>query len=162
MKYAGALIITALLASATLAGPARAADVHETVLVQTQQDLLGQYALAALAKNKASTSAAKALASDVATNANKANAWLVTYAKQHGITLPNKPGIVEDEQYGELQGASGSSFDKLFGQDLTVDTQLRVDDLKTLANTSGPLASFAKKQLSAMQRFKSQAKKIAH
>ena len=159
MKYALTILALALSVSSVPA-PASAAEDAQSFLASTQQAILGQYALAALARNKASTSTAKSFAGDIASNADKANNWIKAYAKAHGITLPNKPSTVADEQYGQLQGTSGSSFDKTFGQLMSVEAQLPLGDLQTEASAGGDLGTFAKQQLAAMQKFTQEAQKL--
>lgn len=164
MKFAIAFIAAVLVAGLG-AGGARAASSDDQSFVTTaQSDLLGQYALAALARGKASDSNAKSLASDIATNANTANTWLKKYAATHNISLSNKPPIRADVQYGSLQSSSGSSFDKQFAQDIAVDTQMQISDFQDAASGSSDptLKSFAKQQVAQLQKFTAAASKLQH
>lgn len=164
MKFATALMAAALLA-ALGAGGARAASSDDQNFVSTaQSDLLGQYALAALARNKASNASAKSLATEIATNADTANTWLKKYAASHNMTLSNKPPVRADMQYGNLQSASGSSFDQQFAQDINVDTQMQIGDFQDAASgASDPaLKSFAKQQAATLAKFTAAAEKLTH
>ena len=164
MKFATAMIAAVLIAGLG-AGGARAASSDDQSFVTTaQSDLLGQYALAALARGKASDATAKALASQIATNADSANTWLKKYAASHNITLTNKPPIRTDVQYGTLQSASGSSFDKQFAQDISVDTQMQISDFQDAASSASDpaLKSFAKQQAAQLQKFTDAASKLQH
>ncbi len=167
MKFATAMVAAVLIAGlgAGSAGVARAASSDDQSFVNTaQSDLLGQYALAALARNKASNATAKALAAQIATNADTANTWLKKYAASHSISLSNKPPVRADMQYGTLQSASGSSFDQQFAQDVNVDTQMQISDFQDAASgASDPeLKSFAKQQVAQLQKFTAAASKLQH
>lgn len=164
MKFATAMIAAVLIAGLG-AGGARAASSDDQSFVTTaQSDLLGQYALAALARNKASNASAKALAAEIATNADAANTWLKKYAASHNISLTNKPPVRANMQYGNLQSSSGSSFDKQFAQDIDMDSQMQVSDFQDAASSSSDpaLKSFAKAQVTALQKFSASASKLEH
>lgn len=144
---------------------ARAASSDDQDFVTTaQSDLLGQYALAALARNKASDANAKALASEIATNADSANTWLKKYAAAHSISLTNKPPVRADMQYGNLQSSSGSSFDKQFAQDINIDTQMQISDFQDAASSASDpaLKAFAKQQVAALAKFTAASTKLSH
>ena len=163
MKIAIAMV-AALLVAAFGAGGARAASSDDQSFVSTaQSDLLGQYALAALARNKASNASAKALATEIATNADTANIWLKKYASTHNISLTNKPPVRADMQYGNLQSSSGSSFDQQFAQDINIDTQMQISDFQDEASSASDpeLKSFAKQQVAALAKFTAAAQKIS-
>jgi putative membrane protein len=166
MRMKFATVMTAAVLVATLgAGGARAASSDDQTFVSTaQSDLLGQYALAALARSKASNATAKSLASEIATNADTANNWLKKYAASHNISLSNKPPVRADMQYGTLQSSSGSSFDQQFAQDINVDTQMQISDFQDAANSASDpaLKSFAKQQVTALQKFTAAAQKLSH
>ena len=164
MKFATALMAAVLVAGLATAGARAASSDDQDFVTTAQSDLLGQYALAALAQNKASDANAKALASQIASNANAANLWLKKYAATHNITLTNKPPIRTDVQYGTLQSTSGSSFDKQFAQDISVDAQMQVSDFQDAASSSTDpqLKSFAKEQVAALQKFTTAASKLSH
>ena len=162
MKFGIALIAAALLASASIGGARAASSDDSSFVVTAQADVLGQYALAALARNKAASPTAKALADAIAKNADSANNWLKKYAQSHNVPLKNQPNVRTSAQYGTLQGVSGSSFDKQFAQDVNVDTQMQLGDFQDEASgASDPaLKTFAKQQVSALQKFSSQAGSI--
>lgn len=158
-------MMAAVLVTALGAGGARAASSDDQSFVTTaQSDLLGQYALAALARNKASNASAKALASEIATNADTANNWLKKYASSHNISLTNKPPTRADVQYGSLQSSSGPSFDQQFAQDINIDAQMQISDFQDAASSvSDPtLKSFAKQQAAQLAKFTAAAQKLAH
>lgn len=165
MKFATAMIAAVLVAGLGFGGAVQAASSNDSSFVDTaQSDLLGQYAIAALARGKASNASAKALASDIAANADQANTWLKKYAASHNITLTNKPPIRADMQYGTLQSSSGSSFDQQFAQDINVDTQMQISDFQDAASSSSDpeLKTFAKQQLAQLQKFTAAASKLHH
>jgi predicted outer membrane protein len=158
-------LIAAILVATVGAGGARAAGSNDSSFVSTaQEDVLGQYALAALARSKASDASAKALANMVAANADKANTWLKKYAAEHNVSLPNRPNVRTSVQYGTLQGSSGASFDKTFAQDVNIDSQMQLGDFQDAASgASDPaLKTFAKTQVVELQRFSSEAQKVSH
>ena len=159
------MIATVLAAALSAGGAAQAASSNDQSFVDTaQSDLLGQYAIAALARGKASNPTAKSLAADIATNADSANIWLKKYAASHNITLTNKPPVRADMQYGSLQSSSGSSFDQQFAQDVNVDTQMQISDFQDAASSASDptLKSFAKQQLAQLQKFTATASKLNH
>jgi predicted outer membrane protein len=158
MKYLA--LIAATLVAGSIAGRAVAAHDDSSFVTKVQQDLLGQYALAALARGHA-TGSAQSLANDVAKNAAAGNSWLKSYAPKHGISLPNKPSTIADIQYGQLQGLKGASFNKQLAKDLIVETELRMGTLRAEAAHNTELGHFAKKQLSAMEKFSKEAHSLA-
>lgn len=164
MKFRTALIAAVLVASATL-GSARAASSDDSSFVSAaQQDILGQYALAALARSKASSPTTKSLADAMASNADKANTWLKKYATSHNVSLPNKPNVRTSVQYGSLQTAKGARFDKLFGRDINVDAQMQLGTFQDAASSASDpaLKSFAQKQVELLQKYSSEAQKLGH
>jgi putative membrane protein len=165
MKRCTAFIAALLLVAGGMGSAQAAAGSDDSSFVSTaQSDLLGQYALAALARGKASNPGAKALANEIATNADAANIWLKNYAASHNVILPNKPGVRSDMQYGELQSRSGPSFDKRFAQDVNVDVQMQVGDFQDAASSASDpaLKTFAKKQVAELQKISSEAAKLEH
>ncbi len=158
------MMAAVLVAGLATAGVRAASSDDQSFVTTAQSDLLGQYALAALARNKASDANAKALATEIATNAGTANTWLKKYAASHNISLTNKPPVRSDVQYGNLQSSSGSSFDKQFAQDISVDTQMQVSDFQDAASSASDpaLKSFAKEQVAALQKFTTAATKLSH
>ncbi len=164
MKFATAMMAAVLVAGLATGGARAASSDDQSFVTTAQSDLLGQYALAALARNKASDANAKALANEIATNADAANTWLKKYAASHNISLTNKPPVRADMQYGTLQSSSGSSFDKQFVQYINVDTQMQVSDFQDAASgASDPaLKSFAKQQVATLEKFTAAASKLSH
>lgn len=165
MKFATAMIAAVLVAAFGAGSAAQAASSDDQSFVKTaQSDLLGQYAIAALARGKASNTSAKALASEMATNADSANIWLKKYAASHSIALSNTPPTRADMQYGTLQSSSGSSFDSQFAQDVNVDTQMQISDFQDAASsaTDPALKTFAKQQVAELQKFTTAASKLSH
>jgi putative membrane protein len=158
------MIAAVLIAGLGTVGARAASSDDQSFVTTAQSDILGQYALAALARSKASDAEAKALAGQIATNADTANTWLKKYAAAHNVSLPNKPTIRASAQYGTLQSASGSDFDKQFAQDINVDTQMQLSDFQDAATgASDPeLKSFAKQQISQLQKFTAAASKLQH
>lgn len=128
-----------------------------------QQDVLGNYALASLARGKAQDPSAKALADQVASNAAQASIFIKAYAKKNGVTLESQPSIHASNQYSNISSEKGPAFDKGFAQAIYVDTNMSLDTYKDEA-TSGndpALREFAKKQLAAMQQYAKTAQKLA-
>lgn len=128
-----------------------------------QQDALGNYALASLARGKAQDPSAKALADQVASNATQASIFIKSYAKTHGVALENQPSIHASNQYSNISSEKGSAFDKGFAQAIYVVTNMSIDTYKDeAANGSDPaLREFAKKQVAAMQQYSKTAQKLA-
>jgi len=128
-----------------------------------QQHVLGQYALAALARGRAQDPTAKALAAQVAANAAAASIFIKSYAKAHDVTLSNQPSLHASNQYSKKKKKKGSAFDHKFAQAIYVDANMTIDDFKDeAAHGSDPaLRAFAKKQLAALQQFSKTAQKLA-
>jgi predicted outer membrane protein len=128
-----------------------------------QQDVLGNYALASLARNKAQDPSAKALADRVAANAAQASIFIKSYAKTHAVALESQPSIHASNQYSNISSEKGPVFDKGFAQAIYVDANMALDTYKDeAASGSDPaLRDFAKKQLAAMQQFSKTAQKLA-
>ncbi|HET9030798.1 MAG TPA: DUF4142 domain-containing protein [Candidatus Aquilonibacter sp.] len=164
MKFRTALIATILAASATFGGARAASSDDSSFVVKAQQDVLGQYALAALARGKAGDANAKALANAVASNADHANIWLKKYAKAHNVQLEDKPSMRASAQYGELQSSKGSSFDKYFARDINVDAQMQLGRFQDAASSASDpaLKTFAKQQAAKLEQFSAQAQKMPH
>lgn len=159
------MIAAVIVAAFGAGGAVQAASSNDQSFVNTaQSDLLGQYAIAALARGKSSNASAKALASEMATNADNANIWLKKYAASHSISLSNKPPTRADMQYGSLQSSSGSSFDSQFAQDVNVDTQMQIGDFQDAASSSTDpeLKNFAKQQVAELQKLSAAASKLSH
>jgi predicted outer membrane protein len=155
------LLIAALALSS--AGVARADSSADTAFVQkAQADLLGQYAIAALAKGHTSDPATLSLANEIVQNASASNRFLISYAKSHAIALQNKPDFRTDAQYGVMTSLSGSDFNHKFAQDVYADSQLQDSDFSDAeSGASDPtLKSFAKREDSQLQKFGDQAQKL--
>jgi hypothetical protein len=163
MKFLAAILAAVLVAGLGTGARAASSD-DQSFVAAAQSDLLGQYALAALARNKATTPEAKALANAIASNADAGNSWLKKYAAAHNVALTNKPTVRTDAQYGNLQSASGPAFDKQFAQYINMDAQLQVGDFQDAASgASDPaLKTFAKQQVSQLNTFAAKSDKIAH
>jgi predicted outer membrane protein len=126
---------------------------------KAQADLLGQYALAVLARSHDASPAVQALANEIAANATSGNTFLAHYAKAHGITLSGKPSFRADSQYGEMTGAKGTQFDSRFAQDIYADTQLQQGDFQT--SVSDPsLQRFANRENQELTQIGNRAEKL--
>jgi putative membrane protein len=163
MKLTTTLMTLGFIVS--LCAPAQSADsTPDASFVQAaQSDLLGQYALAALARNKASSPAVKSLALQIATQTDKANIFIKSYAKSHDVSVTNKPTTRADAQYGDIQSLSGTSFDQKFAQDLNVDSEFSLSDFQDEAqNGKDPtLRAFAKEQAQLLQHYSQLAQKLS-
>lgn len=141
-----------------------AVNSDDASFVQTaQHDALGQYALASLARGRASNPSAKALADQVVTNATAANDFIKSYAKTHDVSLDNQPSTRADNQYSNISSDKGSQFDKEFANAIYIDANISLDSYQDeAAHGSDPaLRAFAKKQLAAYQQFSKTAQKLA-
>jgi len=157
------LALVAIALALTNAGTARADSSDDAAFVQkAQADLLGQYAIAAIAKKHTSDSATLALANEIIQNASASNRFLTAYAKAHSIALQNKPDFRADAQYGDMTSLSGSDFNHKFAEDIYADTQLQDGDFSDAeTSASDPaLKSFAKREDSQLQKFGDQAQKL--
>lgn len=153
-------LIGLALALAASSASALADTPSDTAFVQkAQADLLGQYALAVLARSHDGSGPVQALASDVASNAAAGNRFLIEYARTHGITLSNKPSFRADTQYGSISGSKGSSFNQQFTQDIYTDTQLQQSDFQVSVNDPA-LQRFAKRQNQEMTVLGERAEKL--
>ncbi|MBV8154966.1 MAG: DUF4142 domain-containing protein [Candidatus Eremiobacteraeota bacterium] len=155
--------LTLACALCTAAPALSAVSPDDQSFVQTaQQDVLGNYALAALARSKAQNPRAKALAAEIASNAAAANDFIRTYAKEHDVALENKPSARAGNQYGNISSDDAKSFDGDFAKAIYIDANMAVDDFKDeAAHGSDPaLRDFAKKQLQALEQIAGTAQKL--
>jgi predicted outer membrane protein len=157
------ILIGLALALAASTATARADTSTDSAFVQkAQADLLGQYALAALAKKRASNPSVRSLAQQVASNAAASSRFLDTYAKKHGITLSNKPGFRADAQYGEMSALKGGAFDKRFAHDVYTDTQLQSGDFDPSGVGDPALKRFAQHETATLTALSSKAQKLGN
>ncbi len=157
---------TTLALAAALTGFAQAASASSTdasFVQSAQPELLGQYALAAVAKNKAQDPQLKSIASQLATNAGKASEFLKSYASTHGVSVDNKPTVRADAQYGDISTLSGKAFDQKYATDVNTDAQMALSYFQDEAKngTDPALKSFAKQEMAVLQQASSAAQKIS-
>jgi predicted outer membrane protein len=165
MKWIAAIWTLGLIVSMYGVAQSAAVSSNDASFVQTaQSDLLGEYALAALASGKAANPQVKSLATQIATQTDKANIFIKKYAKAHDVSVDNKPTVRADAQYGDLQALSSSAFDQRFAQDLNVDAQFSLGDFQDEAQSgSDPtLRNFAKEEAQLLQQYSTDAQKISH
>ena len=163
-RYAiAALALTLLGSFSTLAVSAAVSSNDSSFIQSAQGDALGAFALASLAQNKAQDPKLKALAEQIATNADKANMFIKTYAKTHDVTVDNKPSLRATSQYGDISSLSGKSFDQSFATDMKIDANIALSDYQDEAQngTDPALKAFAKQQLSLLQQVSSQTEKLS-
>ncbi len=163
MKWIASFMTLAF--AAVLTGGAQAASSSDASFVQSaQSELLGQYALATMAKNKAQDPQLKTIASQLAANAGEATQFLKTYASRHSVPVDNKPTVRADAQYGDIQSLSGKAFDQKYAGDLNVDAQMALSYFTDEAQSgSDPaLKTFAKKEAALLQQASAVAQKVAH
>lgn len=153
----------ALLACTALsAGIAHASSSDDASFVQTaQSEALGQFALASEAKTKAQDPAIKALASQVADNADKANKFITMYAKSHNVNVTNKPSLRATSQYGDIASLKGKDFDQAFSKAIKIDANVALSDYQDEAKSGGDpaLRSFARQQATVLQQVATAADK---
>jgi predicted outer membrane protein len=153
-------LIGLALALAASSTSALADSASDTAFAQkAQADLLGQYALAILARTHGASPAVQSLATDVANNAAAGNRFLSDYAKSHGIALSGRPSFRADSQYGEMTGATGNTFDQRFAQDIYADTQLQQSDFQSDVNDP-TLRAFEKRENQEMTDLGNRAEKL--
>lgn len=165
MKWTASFMTLALAAALTGGAQAASASSTDASFVQNaQSELLGQYALAAIARSKAQDPQLKSIASQLATNAGKATEFLKTYASTHSVSVDNKPTVRADAQYGDIQSLSGKQFDQKYAADLSVDAQMALSDFQDEAQSgSDPaLKAFAKQEAALLQQASTVAQKVAH
>lgn len=163
MKWTTIFTTIALGASLTVGAHAASASSTDASFIRRAQPvLLGQYALAAAAKNKTQNPALKAAATLVATDMGSASTFLKQYAASHNVSVTNKPTVRADMQYGSMQGLSGKAFDRRYAEDLNTDVQLELSAFQDEAKngTDPVLKAFAKRQVAVLTRAGSAAQKI--
>ena len=128
-----------------------------------QPELLGQYALAAVAKNKAQDPQLKSVAAQIAANTGKATEFLKSYATAHGVSIDNKPSTRADAQYGDISTLSGKAFDQKYAGDLNVDAQMALSDFQDEAKngTDPALKAFAKQEAALLEQASAVASKMS-
>ena len=117
MKVLFLVLALLVLSVASWGGAVRAASFSSAdavFLTGVQRDALGQYAIGALAQNKAQDPRVKALAKTVTANATSANETLKKMANSHGIAPASKPTIKGFlpvlHPYGEVRLVFRSGF----------------------------------------------------
>ncbi len=164
MKWIASFMTLAFAAVLT-GGVQAASSSNDASFVQSaQSELLGQYALATMAKSKAQDPQLKSIASTLATNAGTATQFLKTYAAQHSVSVDNKPTIRADAQYGDIQALKGKAFDQKYAMDLNTDAQMALSYFQDEAQSgSDPaLKAFAKKEAAMLQQASTVAQKVSH
>ncbi len=165
MKVFSLVLSLLVLSVASLGGAARAASFSSAdadFLTGVQQDTLGQYAIGALAQNKAQDPRVKALAKTVTANATSANETLKKLASSHGIAPATKPTIRASYQYSTLTEKSGPSFDQAFAGQIGIDASIAADTYADYAaHGSNPqLRNFAKEQAATLKEIAAQAQRL--
>ena len=154
-----------LALAAALTGGAQAASASSadsSFIQNAQPELLGQYALATIARTKAQDPQLKAVASQIAASAGKGSDLLKTYAASHGVSVDNKPTVRADAQYGDISSLSGKAFDQKFAADVNVDSQMALSYFQDEAqNGSDPsLKAFAKQEAALLTQVSTVAQKL--
>ncbi len=137
----------------TVAAPAASSD--DSSFVQTAQaEALGQFALAAVARSKAQDPDVKALADQIATNADKANKFITAYAKAHDVSVDNKPSLRASSQYGDISSLKGKDFDQAFAKAIKIDAEIALSDYQDeiKGGTDPALRNFAKQQAALLEQ----------
>lgn len=157
----GTLALLACVALSPAAAPAASASADTTFVQTAQGEALGQFALASAGRSKAQAPALRALADQIATNADKANKFLSTYAKTHSVSVDNKPSLRATSQYGDIATLKGKDFDGAFAKAIKIDANIALSDYQDEAKSgSDPqLRDFAKQQAAALQQEISAASK---
>ncbi len=155
---------TTILGLALMLGASSAtalAGSSSTAFVQkAQADLIGQYALATLAKTHATNPAVRSLAEEVATNASASSRFLDRYAKSHDITLSSKPGFRADAQYGEMSSLKGRAFDRRCTQDVYAAAERQDGDFSPSRTGDPALKRFAQREATLLSKIGSKAHKL--
>jgi putative membrane protein len=159
------LTLSALACAAMMATSAQAAALSRadsSFVRSAQADVLGQYALAALARSRAQSPALKALATRIAATADKADQFIKSYSRSHDVAVGNHPNVRADLQYGQIQGLNGAQFDRAFAQDVYIDASLSRSTFQQEARSgSDPrLKAFAKEQAAQLKQFSIEARKL--
>lgn len=157
----GTLALSACLSLSTLAAPAASGSADTSFVQSAQGEALGQFALASSAKSKAQAPAVRALADQLATNADKANKFLSMYAKTHNVSIDNKPSLRATSQYGDLATLKGKDFDDAFTKAIKIDANIALSDYQDEAKsgTDPALRDFAKQQAAVLQQVVATASK---
>lgn len=163
MKLATSFLTIVFLTATFAAAQAAAASPDRSFVQAAQADELDQYALARLARFKATDSTTKSLARGIAANADKASIYIKAYARKNAVRLAGKPRLRADVQYADLQALSSTSFDRTFEQDVYIDSQLALSDFQDeAAHGKDPkLRAFAKRQVASLTEFGKTAKAAA-
>jgi putative membrane protein len=157
----GTLVLVACTALGA-ASVSAATSTDDTSFLQTaKSEALGQFALASAAQSKAQDPAVKALAAQVATNADKANKFVTAYAKAHSVTVEDKPSLRATSQYGDIADLKGKDFDQAFAKAIKIDANIALSDYQDEAEHGGDpaLKNFAKQQASMLAQVAATADK---
>jgi predicted outer membrane protein len=157
----GTLALLACSALTPIVASAATGSADSSFVQTAQSEALGQFALASAAKGKTQDPALKALASQIADNADKANKFIAAYAKTHNVSVDNKPSLRATSQYGDITGLKGKDFDQTFAKDIKIDANIALSDYQDEAkNGSDPaLRDFAKQQAAVLQQVVTAAEK---
>lgn len=135
------------------ATPTLAPPTDESFLQSAAQIVAGRYALGVVGQKRGQSSAVRALAGRIASDAAESSRWLSAYAAKKHITISNRPKIRASYQYSQLTGRSGAAFDRSFLQAIHIDTSIAHDTFEQeLKNTKDPaLRTFAQHQMTEFQ-----------
>jgi uncharacterized protein (DUF305 family) len=145
---------TSASSSSSSAPSSAAVDAaHNAADISFTQDMIGHHqgaiAMAQLASSRASSPQVKDLASRIeaaqSPEINEMTSWLTAWGEPTASTDssmgPGGMGMMTDEQMNQLTAATGTAFDRMFLQMMTVHHQGAIDMAKTeQANGSNPQA----------------------
>lgn len=100
---------------------AQASDQDKQFLTQASQGNYDEIQLGKLAEEKASNPAVKAFGQRMVTDHTKLTEKMKPYAEEWGIAAPTALSPDAQKEYDDLQGKSGSDFDKAYIDDMVTD-----------------------------------------
>ena len=124
---------------------------------------LSEIKVGELAKSKAATPDAKALAERLVSDHQKANEELKTLAESKGIKVPTEPNAASQALYKTLEKKQGADFDKMFAEDAVKDHNKDISHFEKIAKETkdADLKNFVERTVPVLKEHLALAKTAA-
>ena len=131
----------------------QATTEDQTFVTKVAKDGQAEVELATLAQKKASTEKARALATQLRTDHERANAELMEIARRKGISVDAAPTEDQRQAATKLTAATGADFDRAYTDEMVQDHQKAVQLFEDFSHTGTDpdLKAFAAKVLPTLR-----------
>lgn len=149
-------LLALLLSAAPMQAPhpsMQATTEDQTFVAKAARDGAAEVTLATLAQKKATTESARALANQIRTDHERANAELMEIARRKGISADTAPNEEQREAASKLADATGAAFDRTYTDEMVQDHQAAVQLFEDYSHTGNDpdLKAFAAKTLPTLR-----------